>query len=249
VSGQSTAGGKLLSVKPLISAHRGGPVVYGQSAADRYRHAIALGVDYVEFDVRKTKDRVSVIYHDDCTVSGRPIREFAYRDLTEELGGEALTFDELLEMAAGRVGLHLDLKETGYEAEIVNRALAVSPLDRLVITSGDKAVGSIKEQFPEVRVGLSLGDELPGAPPWVRLRVRLSEAFPGRRLERCHADFVAVHHQLAEINVLRHCSRHGIPAWVWTVDEEAAIGRFMTDERVAALITNRPEVALRLRSA
>lgn len=249
MSGQGTASGKLLSVKPLISAHRGGPVVDGQSAADRYRHAIAIGVDYVEFDVRKTKDRVTVICHDDCTVSGRPIRELAYRDLTEELGGEALTFDELLEVAAGRVGLHLDLKETGYEAEIVDRALAVSPLDRLVITSGDEAVRSIKEQFPEVRAGLSLGDELLGAPPWVRLRVRLSEAFPGRRLERCHADFVAVHHQLAEINVLRHCAGHGLPAWVWTVDEEAEIARFMTDERVAVIITNLPEVALRLRSA
>jgi glycerophosphoryl diester phosphodiesterase len=249
VSGQGTAGGKLLGVKPLISAHRGGLVVEGQSATERYRQAIDLGVDYVEFDVRKTKDRVTVICHDDCTVSGRPVREFAYGDLTEELGGEALTFDELLEVAAGRVGLHLDLKETGYEAEVVERALAVSPIDRLVITSGDEAVRSIKEQFPEVRAGLSLGDDLVAAPPWVRLRVRLSEVFPGRRLERCHADFVAVHHQLAEINVLRHCAFHGIAAWVWTVDDEAAIARFMADERVAALITNRPEVALRLRSA
>jgi glycerophosphoryl diester phosphodiesterase len=244
-----TAGGKLLGVKPLISAHRGGALVVGQSAVDRYRHAIALGVDYVEFDVRKTRDHVTVICHDDCTVSGRPIREFAYRELTHELGGEALTFDELLDVAAGRVGLHLDLKETGYEAEIVNRALAVCQLDQLVITSGDGAVRSVKEQFPEVRAGLSLGDELLGAPPWERLRVRLSELFPRRRLERSHADFVAVQHQLAEINVLRHCARHGIPAWVWTVDEEPAIARFMADERVAALITNRPEVALRLRSA
>lgn len=224
-------------------------MVEGQSAADRYRHAIALGVDYVEFDVRRTKDCVMVICHDDCTASGRPIREFGYGDLTSELGGEALTFDELLDVAAGRVGLHLDLKEPGYEEEVVERTLAVSPIDRLVITSGDQAVRSIKQQFPRVRAGLSLGDELLGAPPWVRLGVRLSEVLPGRRLERCHADFVAVHHQLAEINVLRHCARHGIPAWVWTVDEEAAIARFLADERVTALITNRPETALRIRSA
>jgi glycerophosphoryl diester phosphodiesterase len=236
-------------VIPLISAHRGGLVVAGQSAADRYRHAIALGVDYVEFDVRRTKDRVMAICHDDCTVSGRPIREFAYGDLTDELGSEALTFDELLEVAAGRVGLHLDLKESGYEAEVVERALAACPIDRLVITSGDEAVRSIKQQYPEVRAGLSLGDELLGAPPWVRLSTRLSEVFPGRRLERCHADLVAVHHQLAEISVLRHSARHGIPAWVWTVDEEAAMARFLADGRVAALITNRPEAALRIRSA
>ena len=242
-------GGKLLGMKPLISAHRGGLVVEGQSAADRYRHAIALGVDSVEFDVRKTKDRVTMICHDDCTASGRPIREYAYGDLTQELGGEALTFDELLELAAGRVGLHLDLKETGDAEEVVQRALAAAPIDRLVITSGDDAIRAIKEQFPDVTAGLSLGDELLGALPWVRVRTRLSEVFPRRRLERCHADFVAVHHRLAEINVLRHCARHGIPAWVWTVDEEAMIARFMADERVAAVITNRPEVALRLRSA
>lgn len=236
-------------MKPLVSAHRGGLVLEGQSAADRYRHAIALGVDYVEFDVRKTKDRITVICHDDCTASGRSIRDFAYSDLTEELGGEALTCDELLELAAGKVGLHLDLKEAGYEGEIVRRVLAAAPLDRLVITAGDDVVRTIKEQFPEVRAGLSLGDELLGAPPWMKVRVRLSELFPRRRLERCHADFVAVHHRLAELNVLRHCARHGIPAWVWTVDEEAMIARFMADERVAAVITNRPEIALRLRSA
>jgi glycerophosphoryl diester phosphodiesterase len=224
-------------------------MVEGQSALDRYRHAIAQGVDYVEFDVRRTKDRVMVICHDDCTVSGRPVRDFVYGDLTAELGAEALTFDELLDLAAGRVGLHLDLKEPGYEAEVVDRALAVSPIDKLVITSGDDVVRSIKQEFPEVRAGLSLGDELKGAPPWVKLSVRLSEVFPGRRLERCRADFVAVQDQLAEINVLRHCARHGIPAWVWTVDEEAAMARFLADGRVAALITNRPEEALRLRSA
>jgi len=235
-------------VKPLISAHRGGHIVDGQSAIERYRHAIAQRVDYVEFDVRRTRDRIMVVCHDDCTVSGRAIREFAYQDLTEELGGEALTFDQLLEVAAGRVGLHLDLKEPGYEAEVVERALAVSPIDRLVITSGDQAVRSIKQRFPEVRAGLSLGDELLGAPPWRRLAVRLSEVFPGRRLESCHADFVAVHHQLADVNVLRHCARRGMPAWVWTVDEDAAMARFLADGRVAALITNRPETALRIRS-
>jgi glycerophosphoryl diester phosphodiesterase len=248
VSGDCTAGGKLLGVRPLISAHRGGSVVAGQSAAERYEHAIALGVDYVEFDVRRTGDGVAIICHDDCTPSGRAIRDYPYRQLVEELGGEALTFDELLEVAAGRVGLHLDLKEAGYEAGVLERALAACPVARLVVTSGDDAVRTIKERFPQVRAGLSLGDELVGAPPWVRLGVRLSELFPHRRLQRCHADLVAVHQQLADLTVLNYSRRHNLPAWVWTVDEEPAIARFVFDARVEALITNRPEVALRLRS-
>jgi len=224
-------------------------VVDGQSAAQRYQNAIGLGVDYVEFDVRKTKDLVSIVYHDDSTPSGRPIKDFAYRDLKEELGAVALTFDEMLNIAAGKVGLHLDLKERGYEAEVVDKVRDRGALDSLVITSADDVVLAIKKQFPEVRAGLTLGDELAGALPWVKLRARLSETFPHERIERCRADFVAAHWQLADLNVLRYCRRHGLPAWVWTIDEEAALARFLADPRVTTVITNRPDLALKLRKA
>jgi glycerophosphoryl diester phosphodiesterase len=234
-------------MRPLISAHRGGLAVDGLPAAERYRRAIALGVDFVEFDVRRTRDGVTIISHDDCTISGRAIRDFPYRELIEELGSEALTFDELLDVAAGHVGLHLDLKETGYEADIVRAVLDRCPADRLVITSGDLVVHTIKEQFPHVRAGLSIGDDLRGVSPWLKVRVRLGELFPRRRLERCHADFVAVHQQLARLTMLDYCESHGIPAWVWTVDDEPGIARFLDDRRVTAVITNRPDIALKLR--
>ncbi len=224
-------------------------MVDGQSAADRYQDAIRLGVDYVEFDVRKTRDLVAIICHDHSTPSGRRISDFAYRDLTDELGTEAMTLEELLEIAAGKVGLHLDLKEGGYEAELVGSVKDRGALDTLVITSGDEVVRAIKELFPDVRAGLTLGDELTGAAPWVKLRTRLSEAFPRQRIERSRADFVAPHWQLADFNVLRYCRRHGLPAWVWTVDDAPAIKRFLGDPRVTTLITNRPDLALRLRKA
>ncbi len=233
---------------PLISAHRGGSAVQGEPATERYRRAIGLGVDFVEFDVRKTRDGVCMIFHDDCTASGRAIRDFTYEELKGELAGEAMTFEELLDVASGHVGLHLDLKETGYEAEVVNLALGAGPLDKLVITGGDATIRNVKEQFPQVRAGLSLGDELKRVSPWLAPDLRLSELFPGRRIERSHADFVAAHHQLADLNVLRWCYRHAIDAWVWTVDEERDIARLMKSSRVATLITNRPEIALRFRS-
>lgn len=237
----------MTTLVPLISAHRGGQIVDGVPAADRYRHAIELGVDFVEFDVRRTRDGVTVIYHDDRTASGRAVRELTHRELADELGPEALTFDQLLDVAAGRVGLHLDLKEAGYEAAIVRAALDRSPLDRLVITSGDAVIRTIKEQFPQVRAGLSIGEDIDGLSPWLKLRVRLSELFPRGRLERSHADFLAVHRQLAGLTVLRFCESRGVPAWVWTVDDEPEIARFLADPRVTTLITDRPDIALRLR--
>jgi glycerophosphoryl diester phosphodiesterase len=218
---------------PLICAHRGGCGVDGLGAAESYRRAIELGVDFVEFDVRRRSDGVMVVSHD---------------PLTAESAAQAMTLAEALEIAAGRVGLHLDLKETGSEAEVVGAALQRTTLDRLVITGEDAVIRTIKEQFPKVRAGLTLGEDLEGAPPWVRARVRVSELFPRRRLQSCRADFVAVHRQLAQLNVLRYCERVKIPAWVWTVNEEREIKRFLDDRRVTALITDRPDIAVRIRS-
>lgn len=239
-----------MAVRPLLSAHRGRCGVDGLPAVERYRRAIELGVDYVEVDVRRTADGVYIAYHNPTTPSGRSISDLTLEEVTAELGSEALTLRELLDIANGRVGLHIDLKEVGYEAEIVSLALAHFSTGQFVITSlEDVSIRTIKEQFPHVRAGLSLGRDIDEMPVWRRLLVRLSELFPDRRLRRCHADFVSVHQQLARIRLLRYCARTRLPAWVWTVDDEVEIARFLADPRVTTLVTNRPDVALRLNRA
>ena len=248
-------------MSPFISAHRGNCGVAGLPTAERYDRAIRLGVDYVELDVRRTADGVYVNHHDHATPSGRPIGSVKYADLKAELGAELLTLAELLDVVAGRAGLHIDLKEPGYEAEMVSLVLAAkagsrpippsrpSGEGRVVVTTGAvESIRTIKEQFPAVRAGLTLGADMKDAHAWVRVRERLGELFPGPRLKRSRADFVAAHQQMARIRLLRYCARRRIPVWVWTVDQEAEIARFMADPRVTTLITDRPDVALRLRA-
>jgi glycerophosphoryl diester phosphodiesterase len=237
-------------VRTLICAHRGQCGVVGLPAAERYGRAIELGVDYVELDVRRTADGVYVIYHDHVTPSGRRTGGLTYADLKTELGPEVLTLDGLLDVVAGRVGLHFDLKEPGYEAEIVRVALARVAESAFVVTTGEvESIRTVKEQFPTVRAGLTLGTDMSGAQGWATVTERLSELFPGSRLKRSHADFVAAHQQLARVRLLHYCARRRMPAWVWTVDDEVEIARFMSDPRVTTLITNRPDLALRLRAS
>jgi glycerophosphoryl diester phosphodiesterase len=232
----------------LISAHRGNCGVDGLPALERYRRAIALGVDYVEIDARRTTDGTYVSYHDDLTPSGRNTRELSYALLKEELGSELLTLEEVLDIAAGRVGLHVDLKEDDRATEIVRLVLErMSEKSFVVTTGGDAVIRRIKDQFPTVTAGLTLGRDLERWPPWRILGVRLRELFPGPRLERSHADFVAMHQQLASLRLLGYTATRSIPAWVWTVDVETEIKRFLADPRVTTLITNRPDIALRFR--
>jgi len=237
------------TMPPQIDAHRGECGTPGLPAAERYMRAIAMGVDFVEIDIRRTPDGAFISYHDDHTPSGRAVRDLTYAALENELGDELLKAGDVLEMVDGKVGLHVDVKEEGYEADVVRFIQTGCTRSEVVFTSGDVPIRAIKEQFPNVRTGLSLGDDLDGAPPWRYLQVRLSELYPGARLQRSHADFAAVHQRLARIRVLDYCARANIPAWVWTVDAEADIESFMRDPRVAVLITDRPDIALRIRSA
>jgi glycerophosphoryl diester phosphodiesterase len=237
-------------VGPMICAHRGSCGVAGLPAADRYSRAIELGVDYVELDVRRAADGTYVNYHDHVTPSGYPTAGLTFAELKAEVGPEVLTLAEVLDVVAGRVGLHVDLKEPGYEAEIVRAVLSRVAESGFVVTTGEvESIRTVKEQFPNVRAGLTLGTDMSDAQAWATVSERVSELFPGPRLKRSHADFVAAHQQLARIRLLRYCARRRMAAWVWTVDEEAQIARFMADKRVATLITNRPDVALRFRSA
>lgn len=234
---------------PLIDAHAGECGIPGLPVAEHYKRSIALGVDFVEIDVRRTSDGVYVNFHDDDTPSGRAVRELSYGALRVELGDDLLKVDEVMEMVDGKVGLHVDVKEEGDEAALVRLIQAGCAHSEVVFTGPDASIRAIKEQFPGVKAGLSLGEDLAGAWPLRYVRVRLSELFPARRLRRGHADFAATNQRLASIWVLDYCARAQMPAWVWTVDDDAGIASFMQDPRVAALITNRPDVAMRIRTA
>lgn len=232
---------------PLIDAHRGECGIPGLPAADRYQRAISIGVDFVEIDIRRTSDGVYVNYHDDRTPSGRDVKEHSYAALVGELGDELLKVEDLVDIVDGHVGLHVDIKQTGGETEIVHLIESSFSHSEVVFTGNDDSIRAVKERFPNVRAGLSLGDDLDGALPWRYVRVRLSELFPAARLRHCHADLAAVHQRLASMRVLDHCASADMPAWVWTVDDERAIERFMRDPRVAVLITNHPHIAMRFR--
>ena len=150
-----------------------------------------------------------------------------------------------MRLLGGKVIGHLDLKEVGYEADVINLALETFGLGNFVATSlEDESISAIKQDFPQVTAALSLGRDLAEVPRAKWASVRYGELFPLRRIRACRADWVAVNHKLAHWGVLKLCSQNGIGAMVWTVDSDDLIDRFLTDERINVLITNRPKYAV-----
>src|SRR5260370_25230034 len=156
----------------IVSAHAG------------YPRLVNSGADYIEVDVRRNADGVFVISHDELKPGGRPP-----------------TLDEVLDAAAGRVGVQLDLKEAGHEVEVVSQAL--EKCQKLVVTSPfHGSIRAVKDRFPEVKVGLTR-----------------------QYVEQTDADFISLDQRGATDDALEFWPSHSIPLWVWTVDERTLMRR------------------------
>ena len=109
-----------------VVAHRGAHEGIPENTLAAYRKAIELGADFVEIDVRTTKDGEFVSMHNavvDAYVAGvtGPVRNFTLADLkTLDIGSRIApqwrderipTFDEILDLCRGKIGVYLDLKD------------------------------------------------------------------------------------------------------------------------------------------
>jgi hypothetical protein len=152
---------------------------------ETYKDAIGSGAEYVEFDIRRTRDGVLVVYHDEhAGDSGPLIKDLPYGQLCEALGYAAPKVEDVMRLLGGKAIGHLDLKEVGYEAEAINLALGTFGPGNFVATSlEDASILTIKEDFPQVTAALSLGRDLAEVPRIRRASVRCSELFPLRRIQ------------------------------------------------------------------
>lgn len=143
-------------------------------------------------------------------------------------------------VAAAGARLVVDLKEIGGEEDALGVVLERLAPERFAVTTlEDESVAAVRSSFPKLEAGLSLGREHPR--PY--LRTRASELFPMRRARACGATFLAVNCRLVTYGVLRRVT---LPVYVWTVDEELELRRFVRDPRLRGVVTNRPIRALEL---
>lgn len=254
---------------PLISAHRGG------AEADRARENTigalrdATGVDceYVEFDVRRCRDGVYVVFHDAAIRDGAgrrvPVASLPFAEFAR-LADTYLVLDDALEVLRGRRKVHLDLKplaspEAGeavppeLELALVRHVVDVMGADDVVVTGlQDEAVAAVRAwsrvHCPQLLVGLSLSRDV--GPGGLRrlLTGRWAEVLPGRRLRASDANLAVCHRTQARWWGARWARRHGLPLLVWTVDDPDELRAWLGDDRAWLVTTNYPARAAALRA-
>ena len=112
--------------KIYVIAHRGAHQGIPENSLPAYQKAIDLGCDFVEIDIRTTKDGQFVSVHNSTvdnyttgkkgSVKDFTLEELKSMDIGEKLGDEwknkkIPTFEEILQLCKGKIGIYLDLKD------------------------------------------------------------------------------------------------------------------------------------------
>jgi glycerophosphoryl diester phosphodiesterase len=218
-----------------VIAHRGawGAGVPENSLA-AFERAIDLGADMIEFDVRRTRDRRLIIFHD-AELAGAPVASLTRSEIEDLAGVLPPLLEEALELACGRIALDVELKEDEYVDELADllSGCAASGGDLIVTSFLDLVLAQLTELTPQLTRGLILASSTE----------RASE-----RAKACGATVVLPKMQLVDEASLAEISGAGLTVIVWDfmATEHAAL---LSDTRISGVITDDVPGALAARSS
>jgi len=227
---------------PLIIAHRGASgLVASENTVEAFEKAVEIGAPMVEFDVRRTRDKVLVCIHD-AEIDGAPIDGLTFDELqsrSAKLGFEVPRLKHVLSAFKGRISFDVELKEQGYEDQVLDVISSeLTPSQYIIKSFHDETVRVIKAMDEQVYTGLLLGVTAPAG-----MKTRLGEVLPEVRLARAGVDFVSPNHKLVKLGFIGRMHRLGYKVYVWTVDDIDMMTRLL---KLGAdgIITNRPDLGL-----
>ena len=226
---------------PDIIAHRGASALSKhENTLDSFALAIDIGADYVEFDIRRTKDKKLIVVHDaglgSCMYKDMTYEEIC--DMTAPLGYTIPLLIDVLKLCQGKVKLDIELKEAGYEKQIIMMVREMYHYEDFMMKSFmDTAVARIKAIDKNIKAGLLIGI------PKGDFKRRMNEYFPERRLKACNADFVSPHYSIATKEFVMRMHLHKKKVYVWTVNGITELNKYM-HRHIDGVITDMPDAGV-----
>jgi glycerophosphoryl diester phosphodiesterase len=234
------------SDRPLVFAHRGGMALGPENTLSTFDAGINAGADGLELDVHLAADDVVVVHHDKTLerttrgsgpIAARTSAELAALDVPS-LG------DVLRRYRDARI--IIEMKEDSPRlGEAVAREVAAAGAVQRVCGAGfgARAVGAFRAALPDGATSASLEE----------VRRALHRTWLGWPLRQCAWQGYQVPELAGRMRVVsrrfvRYAHLAGLKVQVWTVDTQADMERLL-DWGVDALISNRPDLAVRVRNA
>lgn len=234
----------------MVIAHRGFSGRYPENTLRSFSEALKLPVDAIELDVRRTKDGVLVVIHDE-TVDRTTDRKGRVRDFTwseiqkldagswkgNEFAGERIPrLEEALELVNGQKVVFLEIKEPDTTEQIVETLRSLDAFSWVKIGSFHaQAIETAKKLVPEIPSSL-IGSAKVGAS---------DETFADfvKDALKCGANSITVNYAGLTPERIRYCHQRCIFVGTWTVNDPELAKR-MIAMGVDAIASDFPDSVL-----
>ncbi len=155
----------------VVIAHRGNHEMAHENTIEAIRNAIAIKADYVELDIRRTKDGRHILMHDgtvkrmtgwDAKVNELSFEEMRALKISDSTRpgiapSSIPTFEEALEAIGSHVGLYLDFKD-GDPEFLAKELRKRNQIKRTVVYLGMDEMAAWKKAEPSMRFIISVPD-------------------------------------------------------------------------------------------
>jgi len=248
--------------RAMVFAHRGGALLRPENTIAAFDHALALGVDGFELDVRLSRDGEVVVHHDRTlertagvvgTVDSRTADELAALDAGarfDEPGGHPFRehglgvprLGEILQRYP-RVPLIVEMKANSVELALatVRAVRAAGAAGRVMLGSFHRRVQRlVRAEAPEIPTGAGREEVR-----WALYRCRVGWPVRRPRYRAFQVPEASRWTRIVTPRFIRGAHHAGVPVQVWTVNGEPDMRRLL-DWGVDALITDRPDIAVRV---
>jgi len=239
----------------LLAAHRGGSLLWPENSLLAFRNALALGADFIEFDVHLSRDGEVVVIHDatlDRTTTGfGPVRDRTLAEL------KALRLKDRAGAVTQEPVPTLD-EVTAVAAQAKRRMLLEIKVDpaKARYPGIEEKVMAILDRHGMVASTVVMSFE---APTWRRIRelrpeIATCALYSARTLRRsglsaeldvlkaAGVGYIGVEYTAVDVAVVAESRRAGVGLGAWTVNDAGDMKR-MVEAGVAILITDQPDVA------
>ncbi len=151
-----------------VIAHRGASKEAPENTMSSFRRAAELGADWIELDIRKTKDGKAVVIHDgklDRTTNGKgPVRDVNESELLKldagswfgkQFEGECIpTLEKVFHWASlNMIKLHVEIKDYDLEKVLVAAVWDFDMIEKIVVSSRSfRVLKNFRSLEPRVKV-------------------------------------------------------------------------------------------------
>ncbi len=239
--------------KPLIFGHRGAMGYSIENTISSFKKALEMGVDGIETDIRLTKDKKLICFHDTGFYTGpiwHKVRKLTLTQLKSikfKDNREIPTLNELFivfkEMANNlRYSFDIENKKVGLR--VINLAKKYLIFNNIEITdTRTRVLSYLREQSKEIKLIHTIPHNI--------IKIN-SKTINFDILKELNIQVVNVKDKSATLEVFKFLVDNGFKCYVWGVNKKYRMKKILNlkykDEIVEALYTDYPDILIDLKN-